>query len=34
VWLVILFIALNGLSDGIGGLGVEAKAADLFPPVP
>jgi MFS family permease len=28
---MILFVALNGLSDGIGGLVVGAKAADLFP---
>jgi MFS family permease len=31
LWPVILFVALNGLSDGIGGLVVGAKAADLFP---
>ena len=31
LWPMILFIALNGLSDGIGGLVVGAKAADLFP---
>jgi hypothetical protein len=31
VWPVILFVPLNGLSDGIGGLVVGAKAADLFP---
>jgi hypothetical protein len=28
---VTLFAGLNGLSDGIGGLVVGAKAADLFP---
>jgi MFS family permease len=31
LWPMILFVALNGLSDGIGGLVVGAKAADLFP---
>jgi MFS family permease len=31
LWPIILFVALNGLSDGIGGLVVGAKAADLFP---
>jgi MFS family permease len=31
LWPVTLFVALNGLSDGIGGLVVGAKAADLFP---
>lgn len=31
LWPIILFVALNGLSDGIGGLVVSAKAADLFP---
>jgi MFS family permease len=31
LWPIILFVALNGLSDGIGGLVVAAKAADLFP---
>jgi MFS family permease len=30
-WPMLLFVALNGLSDGIGGLVVGAKAADLFP---
>jgi MFS family permease len=31
LWPLLLFVALNGLSDGIGGLVVAAKAADLFP---
>jgi MFS family permease len=31
LWPIILFVALTGLSDGIGGLVVGAKAADLFP---
>jgi MFS family permease len=31
LWPIILFVALNGLSNGIGGLVVGAKAADLFP---
>jgi MFS family permease len=31
LWPIILFVTLNGLSDGIGGLVVGAKAADLFP---
>ena len=31
LWPMMLFVALNGLSDGIGGLVVAAKAADLFP---
>ena len=31
LWPIILFVALNGLSDGIFGLMVGAKAADLFP---
>jgi MFS family permease len=30
-WPLLLFIGLSGLSDGIGGLVVGAKAADLFP---
>jgi MFS family permease len=30
-WPLILFVGLSGLSDGIGGLVVGAKAADLFP---
>jgi MFS family permease len=30
-WPILLFVALSGLSDGIGGLVVGAKAADLFP---
>lgn len=32
LWPLILFVALSGLSDGIAGLVVGAKAADLFPP--
>jgi MFS family permease len=28
---LLLFVGLSGLSDGIGGLVVGAKAADLFP---
>ncbi len=31
LWPIILFAGLMGLSDGIGGLMVGAKAADLFP---
>jgi MFS family permease len=31
LWPILLFVTLNGLSDGIGGLVVGAKAADLFP---
>jgi MFS family permease len=31
VWPIILFVGLSGLSDGIGGLVVGAKAGDLFP---
>jgi MFS family permease len=31
LWPMLLFVALSGLSDGIGGLVVGAKAADLFP---
>jgi MFS family permease len=31
LWPILLFVALNGVSDGIGGLVVGAKAADLFP---
>lgn len=31
MWPVLLFVGLSGLSDGIGGLVVGAKAADLFP---
>lgn len=31
LWPLILFVALSGLSDGIAGLVVGAKAADLFP---
>ena len=32
-WLVLVFfVALNGLSDGISGLLIGAKAADLYPP--
>lgn len=30
-WPLLLFVALSGLSDGIGGLVVGAKAGDLFP---
>jgi MFS family permease len=30
-WPLLLFVGLSGLSDGIGGLVVGAKAADLFP---
>ena len=30
-WLLLLFVGLAGLSDGIGGLVVGAKAGDLFP---
>src|SRR5262245_55271325 len=30
-WPLLLFVGLAGLSDGIGGLVVGAKAADLFP---
>ncbi len=31
-WALITFVALNGMSDGIGGLLIGAKAADLYPP--
>ncbi|MCH7605517.1 MAG: MFS transporter [Chloroflexi bacterium] len=31
LWPIVLFVGLSGLSDGIGGLAVSAKAADLFP---
>ena len=31
-WVLVIFVALNGLSDGISGLLVGAKAADLYPP--
>jgi MFS family permease len=31
MWPIILFVGLSGLSDGIGGLVVGAKAGDLFP---
>ena len=31
LWPIVLFAGLMGLSDGIGGLMVGAKAADLFP---
>jgi MFS family permease len=30
-WPLLLFVGLSGLSDGIGGLVVGAKAGDLFP---
>jgi MFS family permease len=30
-WPLLLFVSLSGLSDGIGGLVVGAKAGDLFP---
>ena len=30
-WPLLLFVGLAGLSDGIGGLVVGAKAGDLFP---
>lgn len=30
-WPIVLFIGLSGLSDGISGIAVAAKAADLFP---
>jgi MFS family permease len=31
LWPIVLFIGLTGLSDGIAGIAVGAKAADLFP---
>ena len=31
-WVLVTFVALNGLSDGISGLLIGAKAADLYPP--
>ena len=31
-WVLVTFVALNGFSDGISGLLVGAKAADLYPP--
>jgi len=30
-WVLVIFVALNGLSDGISGLLIGAKAADLYP---
>lgn len=30
-WVLVTFVALNGLSDGISGLLIGAKAADLYP---
>ena len=30
-WVLVLFVGLNGLSDGISGLLIGAKAADLYP---
>jgi len=30
-WPIVLFVGLTGLSDGIAGIAVGAKAADLFP---
>ena len=32
LWALILFVALTGLSDGLSGLILGAKAADLYPP--
>ncbi len=31
-WVLVTFVALNGFSDGISGLLIGAKAADLYPP--
>ena len=31
-WVLVTFVALNGLSDGISGLLIGARAADLYPP--
>jgi MFS family permease len=31
-WVLVAFVAMNGLSDGISGLLIGAKAADLYPP--
>ena len=31
-WVLVFFVALNGLSDGLSGLLIGAKAADLYPP--
>ena len=31
-WVLVVFVALNGMSDGISGLLIGAKAADLYPP--
>ena len=31
-WVLVVFVALNGLSDGISGLLIGAKVADLYPP--
>jgi MFS family permease len=31
-WVLVSFVALNGFSDGISGLLIGAKAADLYPP--
>ncbi len=30
-WVLVIFVGLNGLSDGISGLLIGAKAADLYP---
>jgi MFS family permease len=32
LWVLVLFVALAGLSDGMSGLLIGAKAADLYPP--
>jgi len=32
LWALILFVALTGLSDGLNGLLLGAKAADIYPP--
>ena len=32
LWALILFVALTGMSDGLSGLILGAKAADLYPP--
>ncbi len=31
LWVLIIFVALNGLSDGVSGLIIGAKAADVYP---
>ena len=32
LWVLVTFVALSGLSEGVGGLLLGAKAADIYPP--